>query len=647
MSDMSSLHSTIRTAFLLACSCSMLWMCTKDKEAPKGVSSRVRVTTTNITGLTADSALSGGVIAYDGGDSVLERGVCWGLVDTPSAAGPDRTVDGGGKGTFSSRVKPLKPNTSYFLRAYAKSRQGFIYGNAVAFKTPSRPPTVVTNDPTGITITSATLAGTVASDGGSAVTQRGFYWSATNTAPTQADNILNAGNGTGAFNATLSGLLGGRTHYVRAWATNSVGTAVASNVVTFTTQPPKVPVMGALSTGTVTRVSADALSAVASNEGAPVTDYGFCWSTSPSPTYLLPTRRNFTGNPTGNFSSNLTGLAAGTTYYIRAYAVNAVGVGYSTQQAFQTSPVVPPTLTMTSATGTGMTTASVAGNVSDDGGSTIVARGFMVGLTSPPSGPMIPVGAGIGSFSQTIGSLTPGRTYFARAYATNALGTTALSPNILSFTTTPASPPVVTTNAPSSVTASSFIGGGNVLSDGGAPITERGLVYGTSPNPDVNTGVRVLSGTGLGIFSGSLSGLASNTTYYVRAYATNGSATGYGAQQVVLTLLATPSLQSPANGVPVGCCYPTFTWGVVAGATLYEIQIARNTGFTGTAAALSQCPGGWPNVSFVNVGTTNTNSFCINTGTSGNNGTWYWRVRARNASNTSDWSTIRMYTYTF
>jgi hypothetical protein len=608
----------------------------------------VTVLTTTVTGITADSALTGGEIKFDRWDSILERGVCWGLVDTPLATSPDRTDQGKGRGTFVSRIKPLKPNTIYYVRAYAKSIQGYIYGNVRSFKTPSRPPTVLTEPASGVTHQSASLAGNVTSDGGSTVTQRGFYWSLSNPNPTQNDNVLNAGNGTGSFAAPLTDLQGGRTYYFRGWASNSFGTTLAPNVISFTTAPAKIPIIGTTSVSSVTRNTAYAASNVTSNEGAQVTEYGFCWSTSPNPTYLLPTRRRFTGSILGAFNNTISGLSAGTTYYLRAYAVNAAGPGYSPQQVFTTTPVVLPTVTMTAASGTGTTTGMIYANVTDDGGSTVVARGFIVGTTNPPSGPLNQVGSGLGAFSLPLSSLAAGRTYYVRAYAINSLGTTALSSNILTFTTYSASPPVVTTNAPSSITATGFTCGGNVISDGGAPITERGLVYGTSPNPDINTGIRVTSGTGLGGFSSILSGLVSNRTYYVRAYASNGSATGYGVQQTVLTSLATPLLQSPASGSQVGCCYPSFLWGAVTGAAQYEIQFARNISFTGTLRSIGLCGGSTSlSASFVNLGTTTSPSFCINSGTSANNGTWYWRVRASNSTNISQWSATRTFNYTW
>jgi hypothetical protein len=94
--------------------------------------------------------------------------------------------------------------------------------------------------------------------------------------------------------------------------------------------------------------------------------------------------------------------------------------------------------------------------------------------------------------------------------------------------------PSVTTNVILNINSSSAESGGNVTSDGGATVTARGLVYGTSPNPTLSNLVLVI-GSGLGTFSGTITGLTSGTTYYVRAYATNSVGTGYGNQQTFTT----------------------------------------------------------------------------------------------------------------
>ena len=91
-------------------------------------------------------------------------------------------------------------------------------------------------------------------------------------------------------------------------------------------------------------------------------------------------------------------------------------------------------------------------------------------------------------------------------------------------------PPIVATVETSPVTSVGLTtaeSGGNVTDDGAAPVTERGVCWGTSPNP-VSTGSHTSDGTGSGTFVSNLTGLSEGTLYYVRAYATNSAGTGYG-----------------------------------------------------------------------------------------------------------------------
>lgn len=98
--------------------------------------------------------------------------------------------------------------------------------------------------------------------------------------------------------------------------------------------------------------------------------------------------------------------------------------------------------------------------------------------------------------------------------------------------------PTVTTSTVSGITASAATCGGNVTADGGSSVTARGICYSTSANPTTANST-VASGTGTGSFTANLSGLAANTTYYVRAYATNANGTSYGAQQSFTTTTTT------------------------------------------------------------------------------------------------------------
>ncbi|MCF8362177.1 MAG: T9SS type A sorting domain-containing protein [Prolixibacteraceae bacterium] len=96
--------------------------------------------------------------------------------------------------------------------------------------------------------------------------------------------------------------------------------------------------------------------------------------------------------------------------------------------------------------------------------------------------------------------------------------------------------PVVSTTSATSITTNSAVSGGNVASDGGADVTARGVVWGTSANPNLESNVGFSAdGAGTGVFTSNISGLSTETTYYVRAYATNSVGTAYGSQVIFNT----------------------------------------------------------------------------------------------------------------
>ena len=92
---------------------------------------------------------------------------------------------------------------------------------------------------------------------------------------------------------------------------------------------------------------------------------------------------------------------------------------------------------------------------------------------------------------------------------------------------TPATEPTVTTTAISDIDKTTATGGGNVTADGGATVTARGICWSTSQNPTLSDS-KTTDGTGTGSFTSAMTSLEANTTYYVRAYATNSAGTAYG-----------------------------------------------------------------------------------------------------------------------
>jgi uncharacterized protein (TIGR02145 family) len=92
------------------------------------------VTTSEITSITPTSAKCGGNITDDGGAKITSRGICWNSNGNPTIAN-QRSSDGTGSGSFNSNLTLLKPNTFYYLRAYATNNAGTGYGNEVGFAT--------------------------------------------------------------------------------------------------------------------------------------------------------------------------------------------------------------------------------------------------------------------------------------------------------------------------------------------------------------------------------------------------------------------------------------------------------------------------------------------------------------------------------
>ncbi len=261
--------------------------------------------------------------------------------------------------------------------------------------------------------------------------------------------------------------------------------------------------------------------------GEGISNYGHCWSLTSNPDLSDSFTSLGPRSSTGSFTSNLQNLLSGTTYYVRAYLKCGAKVVFGDEINF-TTLIGVPTLTTTAISTITATTATAGGNITADGGAAVTERGVCWGTSSGPtiSGSHVASGSGIGTFTSNLTGLTPGTTYYVRAYATNSAGTAY--GNERTFTTL-AGLPVVTTNTVSAITQTSATSGGNVTSDGGAAVTERGVCWSTSPGPTI-TGSHTNDGSGSGIFSSNITGLTPGTLYYVRAYASNIVGIAYGNQ---------------------------------------------------------------------------------------------------------------------
>lgn len=228
-----------------------------------------------------------------------------------------------------------------------------------------------------------------------------------------------------------------------------------------------------------------------------------------------------------------------------------------------------PTVTTQAVSAITDVTALGNGNITDDGSGTVTERGFVYDLAtkSAPSN-VSPASSGYasvatdtgtfteGAFTKSITGLTPLTTYYVRAYCENEAGydygdevsfTTGETPEVA----------IVTTQDPTSVTATTATGNGTIV-DANGTVTRRGFAVSTSTHsdpsntdPDVSDYEVVFSASGSfteGAYTTSLTGLTIDTTYYIRAFTENGEGFSYGSELSFMTdRKPSVTIQAPTN----------------------------------------------------------------------------------------------------
>jgi len=314
------------------------------------------VVTNSATTITDISAYGNGRVTNNGGGTILDRGICWGVtwIDlTTGSTTNNRVSDGGSMGSFSILLDGLSSNAKYYFRAYARNKTGVTYGDIYDFTTtvgsgPSAPSVVAYQPPDNVISTDATFKGW-ANDNGSTITECGFWYDTTiftkpPPVPGTAVQVISPDTITdyGFFTGDTSGSLTiSTTYYYVAYATNAEGTSY-SNVKTFTTPgvTPTAPTVLTTGVDNIYDTTAIGHGDVTSNGNASITERGICWNTTVDPT--IADDKIIVFGTTGIFEGNITGLTPGTTYYARAYATNSVGTSYGTNVSFETK--IAPTV---------------------------------------------------------------------------------------------------------------------------------------------------------------------------------------------------------------------------------------------------------------------------------------------------------------
>ncbi len=197
-------------------------------------------------------------------------------------------------------------------------------------------PTINTAQPESVQPNSAISGGNILESGGLPVTGRGVVWSDTPN-PTINNNLgkTNEGIGSGKFTSNLSNLQPESTYYFRAYATNGFGTAYGEEFMITTPAEYFAPTVVYHSVMNLTATTARSGGTITDDGGSDVHTRGVMWSTLP---FAIADFQGITvdGSGPGVYQSDITGLTPETTYYLRAYAINDAGIGYSDVLVFET-----------------------------------------------------------------------------------------------------------------------------------------------------------------------------------------------------------------------------------------------------------------------------------------------------------------------
>ena len=286
------------------------------------------VATTAASSIANTSATLGGNVTADGGATVTDRGIVYSISDaTPTIAeGATKVSMGSGTGSFSQSAGSLAQGTIYYYKAYAINSSGTSYGESRSFTTLA-PPTITSVSPasgpasggTSVVITGTNLLSAIAVKFGS-TNATGF----TVNSATQIIATSPAG-AAGTVDITV---------------TTAVGTSATSTADQYT-----YLVAPTVTTQAVSNIAATAATGngtVTATGGANITERGIYYSTTNGFADGAGTKVSTTGDWSvpGSFTQAITGLTAGTTYYVKAFAKNSAETGYGSQVSFTTPAIV-------------------------------------------------------------------------------------------------------------------------------------------------------------------------------------------------------------------------------------------------------------------------------------------------------------------
>lgn len=387
-------------------------------------------------------------------------------------------------------------------------------------------------------------------------------------------------------------------------------------------EPATKPSLSTTPASNITTTSATSGGIIADDGGATIISNGVCWGKTENPTIEGSKTNESVG--TGQFVSNLTGLDAGTTYHVRAYATNPVGTSYGADMTFLTLGQAPSGLTQPPSNVTAVT-ATLNATVNPNDLSTTVT--FEYGLTTSygstaAASPSPVTGNTMVNVMAEISGLLPATTYHYRVKTVNSIGTTYSEDKTF---TTAGIPPAATTSAATSKSTTGATLNGTVNANNTS--TTVTFEYGTTTSygQTVTASPSSVEGMTNTDVSASITGLTAGTSYHFRVKAVNSVGTTYGSDMTFTTegLAPTATTLDATNKTSTGATLNASVNANMASTTVtFEYGTTTSYGQTVTA---SQSPV---------TGSSNTNVSANISGLSAGT-TYHFRVKAVNSVGTT------------
>lgn len=514
----------------------------------------VSLTQATVTDRTSSSVTITAQMAYESFSTIKEKGICYGQTTNPSVDGT-KISDSSTEHKVTATITGLKEGDTYHARAYAITRDGTFYSGDIAFTTETTyAPSVSKPSVYDKTETGAKVRASIRTNGGLEVTAKGICYSSTNAKPTLEDQVAISTEADNSILVSLSDLQGGVTYYVRSYATNAKGTGYSEEVEQFTTTKHTEPTLNGLNVMNIKDDNAEASASIANigGEGETIEERGFVVSTSGDPTIDGYNTTKFVSSSTEDaFSTKLTGLRYNTLYYIRAYAVNKVGAGYSKTLSFETGSSERATLGELKCTKTEAHSLSFSFEVTSTGGAELTSQGFMWRKSNESEYTNVSGKLTGNTVTGTITGLTENTGYYVYGYVENKNGETRTGYNNFNTSKLPPGegdnptpgdddgtkkPTVGYTNV-SEIYATTAWLSANIESDGKLTITEKGFLWMVDDGTELTTenGTKIIVTSGSTSMRHKLTGLTGKTRYRVRAYAINAKGISYGGYSTFTT----------------------------------------------------------------------------------------------------------------